>query len=427
MKSTGNSPQAVLGIAHAEYYMTALNISSIPVKSPVTIAVPLPEIKPTSGWIVNEVFKNNDNKWRVDSNSKLKCSIDFGYYLNSNTPEQNIVLHTFNMPGNETHDYKIETTLQNFDQKDNSPFGLVFGNHDQHAYYFLITNNGSFAIKETTDTGVVVLKNFTLSSAVHATRNELSFYNKLTIIKLKQTWSFRVNDKEVFTCNAGRLGENFGYWIPGKALIRVRTFKIFDWTLAENFPDQPKEVIYTHMFYDQLWTNINNWDELNNTTTKSSFPYLGYRIEHKGDGYFMPALAMPGMGLTDFKFEVQASHQNGATDKQFGLCFGKKDIDNTYIFTIASDGSYEIGKFINGDWTSIYKGDAAAIYKNNYSTNTLSVEQANGKWFFYINYQLVHTFYSATLPGSKAGCYVEGDQTVQFENMTFSLIEYRDN
>jgi hypothetical protein len=140
----------------------------------------------------------------------------------------------------------------------------------------------------------------------------------------------------------------------------------------------------------------------------------------------MPALEMPSSSLVDFRIELHASHQNGETDKGFGMCFGKKDIDNAYIFTIAANGTYEIGKFKNGDWTSIYKGDADVIHKNDYSTNTLVLEQTKGKWNFYINHKLIHVFYSAILPGNKVGCFVEGKQKIGFDHLSYDEIEYRE-
>lgn len=440
VKSAVKQPETKIEILASSGFSTIVTIYADPVKSNEQWAVAAKPGKTitaskkeaNSGWIVNENFSNNDNNWFTDSTALDEFEIKDNRYIITHKKETSTsISQSFSL--DEIHDYKIESVINNFTGQTNNAFGLALGMDGKKGLFFLATNDGHFRIDEETETGLTMIKDFTFSNAIRAADKNINLgkENKFTLIKLKDTWSFRINDREVYTCKARPFnGKKFGFYIPPKSSLFINSFKIYDWTLAEKFPDQPKEVIYTNTFYDDFQKKKYEWEETDDADTKSTFLFLDYRIQRKkSDGFFMPCLKMLASNKIDFRIELSASHTDGAMDQPYGMCFSGNNVDNAFVFMIANDGTFAIGKFVDGkyvgikDWT-----ETDAIHKNNYATNALLVEKIKGVCKFYINKKLVHTLTPDSFFDkleSRFGPYVEGKQTVAFTSMSVDKIEYR--
>jgi hypothetical protein len=142
----------------------------------------------------------------------------------------------------------------------------------------------------------------------------------------------------------------------------------------------------------------------------------------------MPTLKTLSSNKIDFRIEMSTTHTDGAMDEPYGMCFSSNNVNNAFVFMIANDGTFAIGKFADGKYTGIKDWtETDAIYKNNYATNTLVFEKTKGVCKFYINKKLVHTltpdpFFDRL--ESRFGPYVEGKQTVGFSSMSVDKIEY---
>jgi len=372
-------------------------------------------------WIINDDFSSNKNNWIIDSNAKYQFKISYGHYgLSANDgPGYFSTKHFFI---DQSHDYKIETVIQNFSGIDTKLFGMTFGNHSGNGFYFFISKDGFFKImQQVNPDSIKVICDDKYTDAIRQGKN----YNKLSVINLKGKWSFRINDQEVYSCDRITFaGNTAGFFVPGNTTIFCYSFKAYDWTIEDNNPGITKEPIYNNVFADDFSSNKNDWSTKNDENDDISFSD-NYTISRKTSGFFISTLRMPVSNFLDFRIDLTLTHKAGAIDQSFGLCFSETDADNLSVFSISADGSFHVGKFIKGEWSNIKQWiESDAIKQGNYNANTISFEQTKGKWNFYINNTLVYTCDKQMLFESRFGCYVEDVQTIRFDNLRISSIQY---
>ncbi len=444
IKTPGKKPETILAVSKAEFFITTLNFILRPdtKTEPTIVAKPvskeiIPEgKKPTSGWIVIDSFKNNDNKWYVDSSDLIDYKVFNGNYyrMKNKSDAPRTSLNTFRINDNDAHDYKIETVVQNLFGPDDELFGLVFGQHANSGFYFLVTNGGYYKIVGLADTSATIMQDLTFCGALRLNDDKQRKHDKkvkLGVFKVKDTWRFFINEREVYSCKARHLGEKVGFLIPAKATVYTDYIKIYDWTVAEKFPKDAKEIIYNNVFIDDFFTNENHlvndrWSEANDKNVECSFEGTVYDIKNKTTGHYVSLHEISSDKTADHRIQILLSHYWGANDKPLGLCFAASDTANMFLFTISPDRKFSISNYIGGKWSYMKEAEASdAIYPNIDYTNTLLFEQTKGKWNFYINRKLVYTCNSTILPGNKIGCYVEGEQTARFEYITYDKIEYQ--
>jgi hypothetical protein len=367
----------------------------------------------SEGWIVNDQFQDNRNFWVVDSTTEYDYKISNGDYVMDRV-KAGISTNTFFL--DDQHDYKIETVLENFYGKKDA-YGLCFGRLNDRQFFFLITNDGYYKIIEQADTVINTIKDFTFSSAIRAGEGVNSKTNTITLIKLKNTWSFRVNDVEIYSCNAKRLpGHQFGFFIPAVSHVFAYSFKIYDWDVAKASGDQT-EPIRNSVFADDFHDNKHEWGDLNDDDIYTMFDGTDYVIKCKYTGHYMSWQSIKAMDFLSHQVELSFRHTDGIKDYGHGLIFGTKDINNAWVFMISGDGHFQIGSYSNGDWSAIKSWTGSdAIRTKDYSINYLRLEKISGKWNFYINDKLVYSCPSKNYFGDRFGCYVENKQTVQFLN-----------
>jgi hypothetical protein len=151
----------------------------------------------------------------------------------------------------------------------------------------------------------------------------------------------------------------------------------------------------------------------------------GYQVQNKTEGSYIPSHEITVFDFFNYKVETAVRHTAGANDYGYGMCIGKKDVRNTYVFMLSADGSFQVGEYINGEWSAIKKWTASdVIRQNNYATNYLAFEKISDTWNFYINGSLVFTCASHNFFGKQFGCYVENKQTAEFINFRLSQISY---
>ena len=380
-----------------------------------------------ASWLFYDDFIDNRNNWGIDSTSKDFQTVirSSGFDLWNRKSDQSYFLPRRLKDFNEKNNYRIELTIQFTGVgPDNMGNGLIIGADEKFSNYyrFMINKNGQFRIDESIVGLIVPLQDWKES-------REIIKYgdNKIGFVHLNGQWTFYINEKNVFEYKAKELpGNGMGMFIGPGSNFYCKSFKIYDWTKAATDPSSPKEPIYDAQILDLFKTRYHDWDLTDDKDITASFTGEAFRIKNKFDGYYIPSLLFGEKDMTAFRVEMDTRHIAGVDDWGFGMCFGKKDVDNSWVFYITADGNFSVGRFENGDWTFAKEWtESPAIRKGNNVNNRLRLDNDKGRWKFYVNDTLVYDRYAARVyPGKNFGCIVRNKQTVDFTMFKFARIMY---
>jgi hypothetical protein len=379
-----------------------------------------------AGWLFYDEFKDNRNGWNIDS-----THTDFRnyftsneYYIWNNRNDQSRFLLR-KIPGwNEKNNFRIEITMQySAAGPDNMGNGLIIGCDDKISNYYRIMFNkqGQYRVDQSIIGKIVALQDWKESTDIMPYGD-----NKLGFTHINGQWAFYVNEKKIYEMKAKEFfGNNIGMFIGPGSSYYCKSFKVYDWTKAATDPASPKEPLYDVVIGDNFKTNRYEWYTNNDQYSAISFPGDAYRIKNKWDGTYLPSILFGEKDMSAFRVELAAKHTEGVQDYGYGICFGKKDPDNTWVFYITLNGNFSLFKVDNGKWTAMKEWtETDAIYPRDYATNTLKFVKIDNTWDFYINDKLVYSRRAVSLPGKQFGCIVENKQTVEFTRFSFARIIY---
>ncbi|HEY1040573.1 MAG TPA: OmpA family protein [Bacteroidia bacterium] len=117
----------------------------------------------------------------------------------------------------------------------------------------------------------------------------------------------------------------------------------------------------------------------------------------------------------DFEIIMAVKQTNGKSNKGFGFIFGRKDVDNLFVFDIASTGYFTIFKKVEGKKENIVDWVKIKNVKPMMQENTLSMKRVSGMWNFYVNDSLVHSMVSQKTYGFYYGFYVSSAITLEVD------------
>ncbi len=123
---------------------------------------------------------------------------NYRYYALSSTSSTYIGVLSLNKNIDQTKDFQIETTMKFVSGEYNNGNGIIWGksNYSWDSYYtFKFTGNGNFEVGKKNFGTYTSIKEWTLNSSI-----KKSDYNKLTIRKVGNQYSFFINENLVHQC-----------------------------------------------------------------------------------------------------------------------------------------------------------------------------------------------------------------------------------
>ena len=161
------------------------------------------------GYIVyNEYFYEHIDSWQWDSDvSYSVISPDGDYVQLYNESDDYYVQRSCYIPFDQSDNYKIEATVECYDTAEERTYGLIIGFHDWDNYLtFIISNDGTFAVKGEVEGMSYVLQDWTESDAIY-----LISPNKLKVFKMNDQFIFAINGVTVANTEATTLrGNKYG-------------------------------------------------------------------------------------------------------------------------------------------------------------------------------------------------------------------------
>ncbi|MGH2552485.1 MAG: hypothetical protein ACRDEB_02145, partial [Chitinophagaceae bacterium] len=344
-----------------------------------------------SPWLINEDFSSNINNWLLTDDSTLNISLQKdGYHIQTKGSNASYLAKRLSL--DEKHDFKIEAEFQLiYTTNMDLPYGISFGGGEglKQGYSFVITGNGTYAVRQHILTGMNSIEGPKLAKNI--IRTGLGKKNKLTVIKREGYWTFFINDVQVRMMQPNPFaGDGFGFFVPVKSHVLVSSFKVYDWSFAKGLPASQKEPIVSTKLFDNFLDNRNDWQTKGNTSTDISMNNK-YTFNNKTDDYYFTWKYSDISGWDNYLIEMEFQHESGGNDFGYGFTFGYKDVNTHYGFVIA-DGWYKIHKWEKAELTNYVKWiEDDVIQKGDYKPNVLRLMKIGNEWRFYVNSKLLAT------------------------------------
>jgi hypothetical protein len=135
-------------------------------------------------------------------------------------------------------------------------------------------------------------------------------------------------------------------------MIYTNSLKVYDWTAGQMYNEQSTkpEPFYVAEIFDEFNDNSNKWDLLSLDKASSSIFGGYYEIDHKVKDADFSTINIYETNSRATTVKLSAEQTRGDTSLPYGMCFGKQDVKNNFLFLINNSKKFMIGTWDNGVW-----------------------------------------------------------------------------
>ena len=176
---------------------------------------------------------------------------------------------------------------------------------------------------------------------------------------------------------------------------------------------QPVDIVLKENFNN----NQKEWDEYNTTSRLAKVWSNKYLLINRKNKIGLQSDIKVFIDQNkDFSIISRIAKMEGYNGDGYGLCWGKKDKDNCFTFTLSGNGIYEIGKWEHGNWLYIARGQSLFINKLN-GSNKIEIRKIEDQLFFYINDSIVESQPFERFFGHRIGFVVYNKISVEVSSL----------
>lgn len=187
----------------------------------------------------------------------------------------------------------------------------------------------------------------------------------------------------------------------------------------ETLPIERYETVFEEHFSD----NAKNWPTGNTHQKELRVTNGKYVFAHKRDSRAWEV--HKGIDLSssdDFSIEYNSRKVNGSDNSQYGLIWGRKDVDNKFYFQILGDGRYLYGKKANGKYNNILARKHSRHIKKGNALNHIKLIKTGNRLKFYINGYFVDEVKFEPFFGKKIGFLINRKKRIEFDDLIVKRI-----
>jgi hypothetical protein len=166
-----------------------------------------------------------------------------------------------------------------------------------------------------------------------------------------------------------------------------------------------------NILHDKFENDANMWTERSAKLQCSMLPAQGIIIKSFQEDGVYKYMAINFNPKKNFQVEGSLKWAKAGSTAPIGITFGITEMGDSYEFLISQDGTFSIIEVAKGRSKAIQTQiPSADILKDNY--NSLMVRKAGGKWFFFINKNLVFECQAQDFSDKNVGFVVKGKTNV---------------
>jgi len=176
------------------------------------------------------------------------------------------------------------------------------------------------------------------------------------------------------------------------------------------------------LFQDDFSNPSSGWLQGEDELGKTEYTNEGFRIYVQSE--VSGKVAIPRLGFTDVRIEVDATKLAGPDDNDYGVICRFVDENNFYLFEISSDGYYSIGKYKDNELILIGmdKMRASEEIRQGQATNHLRADCVGSTLTLYVNgkklAEVTDADFKAGDVGLIAGSFETPGVDIWFDNFT---------
>ncbi|MEL6628454.1 MAG: caspase family protein, partial [Bacteroidota bacterium] len=141
-----------------------------------------------------------------------------------------------------------------------------------------------------------------------------------------------------------------------------------------------------------------------------------YRLSIQRDSIWCVKKSLPQHGSNAFELEMRFQWVHVGAKWNVGMIFGSSQAGNGYILWITDDYRLQLRRFYRHHSIKVAEVKVGKQIQTS-GLQTLTLQQINGQWKIVLNKQLVMLRQAMRLVGSEAGIVVNGDVTVEVEDV----------
>ncbi|MEN8123241.1 MAG: hypothetical protein ABFS35_23085, partial [Bacteroidota bacterium] len=178
-----------------------------------------------------------------------------------------------------------------------------------------------------------------------------------------------------------------------------------------------------YQFMDDFNDNSRNWSITNNQDIRSQIFNSSYKITHLRKTLSYNFWRQFAINVDDdFFIETKLKQVSGVDNWGYGIVWGARGWDNSYKFTISSNGMFKVGGYKNSKYFEWQKWKVSKKIMPLGQNNVLAIKRIEDKLYFYINNTLVYTHKFEQFFGTYMGFILEKNMSVAVD---FLRIKYQ--
>ncbi len=360
-----------------------------------------------------EGFTSYTSDWLTDRNDTRVLSISDGQYYFEHFKKDGAFGTWRNLTIETYADFTIETAITKVGGVQNYGYGLIYGKKDWDNYNrFVLSGNGMFSITRIENGKTEDLKSWTKSTAIKQGNGAT---NKIAIKRQGPDLKFYINNSLVHTEPfLPFFDKQIGYYIAHDQKIGIDYISV----TAAYRTDQ-------YVLNEDFSSNPNNWsvgsdDKRDLEMTQDGYYSFNHKRKESSWATWNNAVLDD---LRDFKIEFGAKKTSGVQTYGYGLEYGRKDKDNTYLFLVSGDGHFMTAEYRAGKYSEPKPWTKSALLKTgNDQYNDFTILKTGSSIQYFINGVSVYKTTFSPFFGDRIGFQIYNEQKIDFDYLRVAYI-----
>ncbi len=164
------------------------------------------------------------------------------------------------------------------------------------------------------------------------------------------------------------------------------------------------------LYYEDFNTIYSSWIDVPNDKKLSYIENGNLNIKNEKSNIYRLFSSQININFNkNFSIETKIKQIKGSTNKGYGLAWGSKGINNSYVFLVSSNGNFCVGKYVDNEYFSIAKWKKSSSIKPIKNYNLLKISREGNFLKFYINNEKVYETAFENFFGQLHGFFIQGN------------------
>lgn len=335
--------------------------------------------------IFREEFEDNSREWLAGNSSDYWSEVSEGKFFIQHKREKGSYMFVVPLKElDEKNDWEVEVKMRQMSGVYDYGYGVLYGFKDvDNTHAMTVSSNGYtcsysfFGGKYKKYTDWIRTRNV----------KPIGEYNTLIVRKENGMVTLIVNGKVVAWDTVKEFfGDYVGFVLNRKMYAQVDHLIVRERKVEVARISSPESFDGSLSYQEEFKDNSRGWWD-NDVAAAEAYVSNGkYHMNHKPvkNSYFFYKAAYLDPE-DDFYLSTEMTQTSGVDNRGYGLAFGLKDADDSYAFTLSSNGFWMIYGFDKGNYFELVTWTKSAHIRGMNEPNELGIRKSSDGLHFYVN------------------------------------------